>query len=309
MNTSTRTKIGKSLLLAALVCSCTTGAFAALTVPKPACSQGAYTTYVNIKWSSVSGAGGYFIFRSTSSDMDTAELVGIALSSPFQDKNVKPGTKYYYWVCPSEDAQSYSYNASKYASGYAKKVTVPKPSASDGKYTGYIKITWKAVPGADGYGLYQSPTKDFDDGELVYATTSTSVTYESVPGKKYYFWVVPVVNGYTFYSKKSYDVGWRRKMLQIATPLYALVDETSYWILALNGTSVASTKTSLSCDPKKCAEFTAYGEPDDDDLSGDITGLKKGTAYLTAKYSGLTVKSKAIKIVNSNVSVSTVYGN
>lgn len=278
-------------------------------VPKPSCSQGAYATYISVKFTQT-GAPMYGVFKATSSDFDTATAVAVVKGN-FTDSGVKPGVTYYYWLIPMDaDGNVDNFDPKKRGSGYAKKPTVPKPNASDGKYTSYIKVTWKAVSGADYYKLYVSATKDFSDADLVGTSNGTTVTFTGTkPSKKYYFWIVPVVNGYDFKSTKSYDVGWRRKVLQIATPVYNVIGNTSYWILAQNGEPVVPKTLKTAYSVSKCATVRKYAEPDDDGLSGEIIGKKKGKVTLTASYNGLTVKAKAISIISSLSNVVSAYSD
>lgn len=281
-------------------------------VPKPSCSQGAYATYISVKFTQT-GAPYYGVLRSTTPDFDTAQVVGV-VSGNFTDSGVKPGVTYYYWLCTlmedGETIDNISSSSTKRGSGFAKKPVVPKPTASDGKYTGYIKVTWKAVSGASYYNLYMSTTKDIADASLLGTVGGTSVTVTGTkPSKKYYFWVGPVINDYLFRSSKAYDVGWRRKVLQIATPVYNVIGETSYWILAQNGESVVPKTLSVTYSVKSCASVKKYIEPDDDGLSGQITGKKKGKVTLKATYNGLTVKAKPISIISSLVNKVSAYSD
>lgn len=278
-------------------------------VPKPSCSQGAYATYISVKFTQT-GAPMYGVFKSTSSDFDTATAVAVVTGN-FTDSGVKPGVTYYYWLIPMDaEGNVDNFDSRKRGSGYAKKPTVPKPNASDGKYTGYIKITWKAVSGASYYKLYVSTTKDLSDADLLAAVESTSVTLSGTkPSKKYYFWVAPVINDYQFRSSKAYDVGWRRKVLQIATPVYNVIGDTSYWILAQNGEPVVPKTLKASYSVSKCATVRKYVEPDDDGLSGEVIGKKKGKVTLTASYNGLTVTAKPISIISSLTNVVSAYSD
>lgn len=293
---------GLRFALAAFACAFAFVAKAELAAPKPGCSQGAYTTYVRITYASVYGAIGYAVYRSANTDIDQAVYVGVSSSTEFRDYTVKPGAKYYYWVCPVDENGDAWVNISRYARGYAKSPTVDTPKATDGTVAAYTKISWKAVSGATRYLVYVSPSKYFSDAFEPYDSgTSRAVTHSGTPGKKYYYWVGAVVNGYVFRSKK-YDVGWRKKVLTIYTPKYVIIPQgessgMGWWYATLSGELIAPSTASLSCSVKKCATITNYGMLDDDGYCGDITGMKSGKAYITIKHSKLSVKSKAISII------------
>ena len=287
--------------LAAFACAFAFVAKAELPAPKPGCSQGAYTTYVRITYASVYGAIGYAVYRSANTDFGAADPVGVSTSTEYRDYSVKPGAKYYYWVCPVDENGDAWFNVSRYARGYAKSPTVDTPKATDGTVAAYTKISWKAVSGATKYILYVSASKYVADANLYDCETSLSISHKGTPGKKYYYWVGAVVNGYVFRSKK-YDVGWRKKVLTIYTPKYVLIFQgesqgTGWWYARFSGDLIAPSKASHSCSVKGCAIIHNFGGLDDDGFCGDITGRKSGKAYITIKYSNLSVKSKAISII------------
>ncbi len=307
MTTKTLGRKALKFAFMAIICFATFAANA-LAVPKPGCSQGAYKTYVSVKWSAVSGAIGYYVYRSGNTDVNSASLIATVTDVACQDYSVKPGTKYYYWVMPVDSQQNVYYDSSKYAVGYATKPSIPTPTASAGKYQGYIRVDWKPVSGATGYRIYYSSSKTRYD-ELYwdsnfYQGSSTLYTLGNMPvAKKYYFWLAVNINGYWFFSKVS-AAGWRKKVLTIYTPKVVQIpsDATtgqSWWFCALSGDLIVPSKASLSCSVKSCASFTKYGSLDDDGLCGDITGKKNGKAYITIQHSKLKVKSKAITIIKA----------
>ena len=117
--------LGRKVLkfaISAIICFVTFAANATLPVPKPGCSQGAYKTYVSIKWSTVNGAVGYFVYRSGNTDINSASMIAAVTDTTYLDYSVKPGTKYYYWVMPVDSEQSAFYDSSRYATGYAATI-------------------------------------------------------------------------------------------------------------------------------------------------------------------------------------------
>ena len=312
---TTKTLGRKTLQLAFVAAACFAASAAnAFFVPRPACSQGAYKYYVSVKWSYVSDAIGYYIFRSGNTDFNSASAIG-AITDPasttYLDYGVKPGTKYYYWILPVDSNGDASYNMSSYAMGYCPKPSIPAPTVSAGSYQGYIKVSWKAITGVAAYEIYYSPSTTryddlfFDSNFSVSGSSYSTLVSGTSPAKKYYFWLAAYINGYRFLSKVS-KAGWRKKVLTIYTPKVVLIpsDEPtgmSWWYCALSGDLIAPSKASLSCSAKGCASFTKYGTLDDDGLCGDITGKKNGKAYITIQHSKLKVKSKAITIIKSGI--------
>ena len=259
----------KMLAAIALAFCAVFGACADLTAPKPSCSQGAFYGKVRVTWSSVSGAAGYLLRRSTSTDFESAINIQVLTGTTYDDTyHIKHGQRYYYWVCPIDSNSDVWYNSSKYGYGSAKKLTIPVLTATDGTKTGGVTLTFKRVPTAQIYGIVRSPTKDYSDGEVIGSfVDSGAASYTvndntAVPGKKYYYWLLVVTgieeeypDGYQNHSPKS-DVGWRRIVLQLYTPYSMALNQTSTiycFTLVRNGTKVAASKLTSSCSPKKCA--------------------------------------------------------
>ena len=104
-----------------------------LKVPIPKASKGKYKGYVKISWSKISGASGYYVFRSTTASWSTAKSIKKITKKTtvsFNDKSASSsGKKYYYWVCPYAK-NTYYYNAGAYASGYRKAAKKKKSTSS-----------------------------------------------------------------------------------------------------------------------------------------------------------------------------------
>lgn len=102
-------------------------------------SRGTYSEFVYISWSSVSGAQGYRIKRSTSPNYSTATTLKDVSSSVggLYDYSAAAGRTYYYWVLPSDGAYWW-YTANKYAQGYrASASTSSSTGSSTSAYSNY----------------------------------------------------------------------------------------------------------------------------------------------------------------------------
>jgi len=66
-------------------------------------------------------------------------------------------------------------------------------NASDGAYTDKIHISWNAVPGAYGYGVYRSTTNNSATASWIFSTSQPDSPdnddTDVVPGQVYYYWV------------------------------------------------------------------------------------------------------------------------
>ena len=99
--------------------------YRAMVVPTPSASDGSYSGYVQVSWSSVYGASSYKVFRSKTPYWSSRTLIRTTTARSICDTSAVPGVQYYYWVCPV--GRSYwFYNGSKYNPGY-RSMLVPTP--------------------------------------------------------------------------------------------------------------------------------------------------------------------------------------
>ncbi len=160
---------------------------------------------VKLSWSSVTGASGYEVLRSTTINRGYVSIKSTSGRS-FTDSNLVPNTTYYYQVrayrkvggsiVPS--APSAPVSATPYFG------SVSNAKAVHSSTTG-IKLTWGAVSGRTGYELYRCTSPD-GDFVFIKSTTSTSFTDSGLTaGVTYYYKIVAyrTVNGVKYRSKES----------------------------------------------------------------------------------------------------------
>ena len=312
----------------------------ALSVPTPTVTQGKYSGYVKVSWKKISGAEGYAVYRGTSSSFSKATAILSShcmrcvvlpnvteskTSVSLKDKAVKPGTKYYYWVAPISATGKEYKSTSKKAQGWAKKPAIKSPTASDGKYSGYVKITIPKVSGATEYCIYRSTSSSWSKAKKI-ATTS-ELTYKdktATAGKKYYYWFKAKVNGYWFGSSSKYDRGYAKKAsltVSFSSPFYE-THRNSDGSIQKAGAVVSNSGVDMyvgNCNEAQIDFVLKYNgkavAPDDISFSG-LCGMgigwnrrdnrlhfytnqgrtSMGTVYLgsvtvTFKYKGMSVKS------------------
>lgn len=93
-----------------------------LVAPTPSASDGTYSSYVYVTWSSVTGASKYIIKRGTSSTYSSAKQLTTTYNTYYYDSNATAGVRYYYWILPVDSYGNAVYNASKYDSGYRSTI-------------------------------------------------------------------------------------------------------------------------------------------------------------------------------------------
>lgn len=172
--------------------------------------------YITLSWNSVSGASGYYVYRSSSSS-GYYDKIGTVTSTYYTDYSPMEGKNYY-------KVKAYNYYSSTESSysdyvvcSFTKKEEVSKPEAPTGVsavFTGSIavpsiKISWNYVSGATSYKVYRS-TSAYGTYRQIGDATSSSYLYDNDPyaGNNYY--KVKAYNeagesGYSDYASCSYD--------------------------------------------------------------------------------------------------------
>jgi hypothetical protein len=151
-------------------------------------SDGTYTAYVKVTWNASAGATSYEVWRGTNSSVSKAGKLTTVAATSVNDTNAYPGRKYYYWVRAKNAAGTSAYSASD--SGYRKLSAPTGVAASDGLYTEYVKITWRASTGATSYEVWRGTNASVSKASLLKTVTPTNTTdTTAVPERRYYYWV------------------------------------------------------------------------------------------------------------------------
>jgi fibronectin type 3 domain-containing protein len=152
------------------------------------------STNIRVSWSSVSGATGYYVYRSTSFDGEYSQI-GSPTTASYTDGGRSPNTTYYYKVA----AWNIIGTSSQSPYAYATTPPPPLPAAPTGVWaivqTSYIgsstirsiSITWDAVAGATGY--------------IVYRSTSLNGEYSSIGSTTQRSWITSGTRYTTYYFK------------------------------------------------------------------------------------------------------------
>lgn len=171
---------------------------------------------IQLSWKSVSGAGGYQIYRSTTEKKGYTRIATISSGKTltYKDTPPKANTTYYYRIrafSKSNGKVSYG-NFSTPVNG--KSLAVPGMYAVTQNSDASLKVSWKRVSGAAGYRVYRRAGTSGSYKKLVEvkSTVSSYNDTSAVAGVKYYYKVVAYnkVNGVTgisgFSAIKSYTI-------------------------------------------------------------------------------------------------------
>lgn len=157
-----------------------------------------------LKWSAVSGATKYWIYRST--DGTNYKYYDSTTKTSYKNSSTNVGTTYYYKVKAVKVVNGKNV-ASAYSNSKSLLVSTAAPSVSITASGGHPKLSWKAVSGATKYWVYRST----DGVNFKYYDSTTRTTYTNTgakSGMKYYYKVksVKVVNGKNIASAYSNTV-------------------------------------------------------------------------------------------------------
>ncbi len=223
----------------------------------------ALTNEVFIKWTEVTNAKYYTVYRADTPGGEKTELaevkeIGVEGNRVYTDTTVQPNTTYYYFVTAySEDLDL--------ESGYSDmlKVTTPKlldkpviktiTCVDDG-----VKLTWDAVDTATSYRVYRSEGTTGNAIELKTVGTTYCTDTTAELGKKYFYYVA-AYNGKTgVLSERSDAKSITVTLPDLDTPVITSLTQTNEGIViqwntvntatsykVYRATSITGTKTLL----------------------------------------------------------------
>lgn len=150
-----------------------------LGIPANVTATAQSSSSINISWGSVSGATGYYIYRSSTST-GTYTQVGSSTTTSYTDTELSASTTYHYRVAAynsnGTSSQSSSVSATTQSSGGGGTVPgTPTGVTASRNPTGSttVRVSWNSVSGATSYRVYYSSTGS-GSGSLEGSPTTTS---------------------------------------------------------------------------------------------------------------------------------------
>ena len=172
-------------------------------------SDGLSSTEIVVTWNAVEGATSYSVWRATSSTSVAATQVASGLTiTTYVDTSAVSGTTYTYWVKATNVGGTSGFGASD--TGYLAAIKGPTTvSASDGTYSGYVRVSWAASQDATKYEVWRGTVSAYSLASRIATPTGTAYDDASaVPGMRYYYWVKAVTAAGTSAFSAS-DTGYR----------------------------------------------------------------------------------------------------
>jgi hypothetical protein len=152
-------------------------------------SKGTYTDRVALSWTAVSGAAGYEVWRSASSDTNTA----VKISNPdvagtsYDDTSATNAVLHTYWV-KTKRADGVASAFSAPDTGW-RGLLSPVVSVIRGLQR-EVRVAWSASAGATSYELWKNTIDDSSSAELLAGGSVTLYRDMAVlPGTNYFYWV------------------------------------------------------------------------------------------------------------------------
>ncbi len=143
-----------------------------------------------IKWTAVSGASKYEVYRSGSKD-GTYTLLGTTTATNYTDNKANAGYTYYYKVKAvskvSSGANSY------YSVVIGATCHCARPSVKITTSNGSPRLTWNAVTGASQYEVYRATSKNGSYTKM-FTTSNLSYTNTSAKAGTTYYYKVKAVS-------------------------------------------------------------------------------------------------------------------
>ena len=166
-----------------------------------------YYNNVTLSWNEIPVASSYIIERSTSANGSYTVVKTLDASyTSYKDKGLDTGKTYYYRIkAKYNDSKTFSYS-----SVVSAKLILMKPVLKvNNTKVKKLVLSWKAIPGANGYEVYRA-TSSSGSYKKIKTLTTTSFTNTKLKSKKKYYYKVRAyrtVNGKKVYSAYSKIIG------------------------------------------------------------------------------------------------------
>lgn len=305
--------------------------FAAIGLPLVS-AQYTGSNSINLSWSSVQGAAGYELFRSTS-QWDNFSYVTALTGTSYTDSGLSFNTRYYYTVRAYSTVGATTYGSMSVAVA-ADTAPVGTPSLTvQSAGTNSVNLSWPAVEGAAGYELFRSNSEggnyayiaglrgtSYTDngvafntryyykvraystiGAMTYGDLSAAATVVPVTGVSA-VWATPV-------SYNKITVTWTRAAGASSYQLYRATSPNGAYKLLSTTSRTSYANSSLSTGTTYYYKVRAYRKVGSKKIYGDFSALTSAAPSLggVVRASAVRRSSSSIKISWSSVSGKSRY--
>jgi len=218
-------------------------------------SDGTYTSYVRVSWSSVGSATRYNVYRADSEGGSYGKI-GDTTGTSYNDTSANTCQTYWYKVkaCNGCGCSGYSSSNSGYRGSAPSSPT--NVTASDGMYTSYVRVSWSSVGSATRYNVYRADSEGGSYGKIG-DTTGTSYNDTSANTCQTYWYKVKACNGCGCSGYSSANSGYRGSAPSAPTNVTAGDGTyTSYVRVGWSGVSGATRYDVYRAD----SQYGSYGK-------------------------------------------------
>jgi fibronectin type 3 domain-containing protein len=213
-------------------------------------SSGPQAGQVTLRWNEVETVDTYHLVYGTSKTNMQYGVLDVGKNRVYTVKSLNPGATYYFAVVPVFNNQALYTTAAVGRVAAAGTVVAEKPATTvakvgqptaavsvagsgpvgkqglkgvAGPLPGQVTLTWKDAETVDNYHLVYGPKPgEYKYGALNIGTGKKYVVKNLVPGKTYYFAVVPVFNNQALYTSQAVAVAAKPAVEVVVTTKEAL---------------------------------------------------------------------------------------
>jgi fibronectin type 3 domain-containing protein len=183
-----------SSVLKAVVGSNSSTGTSSLSAPSSITATAASSSKITLKWSSVSSATYYYVYRATSSS-GTYSKIGSSTTASYTDSSLSEETTYYYKVIALNNSSQSGYSAIVNATTSTAETDLDTPENPVAVSSGddEIILQWDEVDDADGYYIYMSTSKSGTYSKID-TVTDTEYTDDELSADTTYYYKVKAYN-------------------------------------------------------------------------------------------------------------------
>jgi hypothetical protein len=145
---------------------------------------------ITIQWDAVDGAAGYVIYRADAADAEFVKYKTLESDeTSYVDKNLNPGSKYYYRIMTLAELEKYNSDQSDTMYTTAR-LSTPEISSISRCQAASIKINWVSVDDAFSYTVYRATSQDGLYTIIGNVTSTQFIDNNTQENRAYYYKIV-----------------------------------------------------------------------------------------------------------------------